>query len=83
MFLHPSNSRYHRMCNELYSEAQIKIIPLISDTGYVNIGHFIKWLRHFQNNVKVTEIESVQLVDILTSHCSLEAITFFFAEISM
>jgi hypothetical protein len=54
------------MCNELYSEAPIRTLPLVSYTGYVNTDFFVQWLRHFQNYVKATEIEPALLVWIIT-----------------
>jgi hypothetical protein len=66
-----------RMCNELYSEAPIGTLSLMSDTGYMKKDLFVQWLHHFQNNVKATETDPVLLVsDNHISHCSLEAVIF-------
>jgi hypothetical protein len=65
------------MCNELYSEAPIGTLPLISDTGYMKRDISLQWLHHFQNNVKATVTEPVLFVlDNHISHCSLEAVIF-------
>jgi hypothetical protein len=65
------------MYNELYSQAPIGTLPLISDTGYMNTDLFVQWLHHFQNNVKATELDPVLLVlDKYIFHCSLEAVIF-------
>jgi hypothetical protein len=66
-----------RMCNELYSEAPIGTLHMISDTGYTNTDLLVQWLHHFQNNVKEAETGPVLLVlDNHISHCSLEAVIF-------
>jgi hypothetical protein len=66
-----------RMCNELYSEAPIGTLPLISDTGYMNTDLLVQQLHHFLNNAKATETDPVLLVlDNHISHCSREAVIF-------
>jgi hypothetical protein len=48
------------MSDKLYSEAPTRTLLLISDTGYTNTDLML-WLQYFQNNVKATETDPVQL----------------------
>ncbi|KAG8293443.1 hypothetical protein J6590_016402 [Homalodisca vitripennis] len=41
-----------RMKPELYVEAPVGTLPLISDSGYMNSNIFIDWLKHFARHKK-------------------------------
>ncbi|XP_046684717.1 KRAB-A domain-containing protein 2-like, partial [Homalodisca vitripennis] len=51
-----------RMKPELYVEAPVGTLPLISDSGYMNLNIFIDWLKHFARHTKPTEDDPVLLL---------------------
>ncbi|GBM50665.1 hypothetical protein AVEN_45941-1 [Araneus ventricosus] len=66
-----------RMSPLLYKDAPNAILPLISDTGYMNSHLFIDWLKHFVKHAKPSAEDPVLLIaDNHTSHCSLPAVLF-------
>ncbi|GBM05722.1 hypothetical protein AVEN_55820-1 [Araneus ventricosus] len=66
-----------RMNPLLYKDAPNGILPLISDTGYMNSHLFIDWLKHFIKHAKPSAEDSVLLIaDNHTSRSSLPAVLF-------
>lgn len=66
-----------RMKLELYNDAPIGSLPLISDSGYMNNETFLEWLRHFANYTQPSADNKVLLIlDNHSSHISLASINF-------
>ncbi|XP_043215954.1 uncharacterized protein LOC122378678 [Amphibalanus amphitrite] len=66
-----------RMKAELFDDAPVGTLPMISDTGFINGELFAEWLQHFQRHVKSTKDDPTLLIlDNHVSHCTLKAIEF-------
>ncbi len=66
-----------RLKPELYRDAPVGTMKMISESGYINATLFVDWLKHFQNHVRATaENPALLIIDNHSSHITLEGITY-------
>lgn len=66
-----------RINHLLFKDAPTGTLGLVTETGYMNSGLFLDWLKHFVHYVKPSAEDPILLIaDNHSTHCSLPAILF-------